>query len=375
MYSVRVDTLPDVRVPREFEPLVRQARGVVVKEASARPAEAFALQRDGYVVALTGQWRYVDAMMRYVHRRRRDLVERSALAHIANRYRRLQAREAALRDAVARVMVVVEGERLWRVSDHPDIAGILDWLDPADARLADRPFLLPVRRLQRILTDRRRAAEGLYVRALGARITILPHVFVPQDENVVNLLADRLRLPEAATVLDMGTGTGVLAFVAANAGAARVIATDNSPYAVRNARLNAERLGLTDRVHVRGPADLFDAVADERFDVVIFNAPWVCGEAKTLYEAAIYDEGFRVLRRFLAQVAAFLTDDGRVLLIYGDISELTGQGSLTLLRELVDRNRLRIVGDYWVARRARLLGARERVHLFELVRKPTAEVP
>jgi methylase of polypeptide subunit release factors len=370
-----IEGIGEVRVPREFAEIVREAEGIVVREASGRPSEVFELLRGGRVVVLTGEWRYVDAVARYLQRRRAELVDPSAVAHLPNRFERQRAYEAALRKAFGRAMVVVHGGGLWRVSGHPDVSEILEWLDPGQPDLGAAPFLLSVRRLQRVLTDQRRAAEGLHIRAIGERITVLPHVFVPQDESLVNLLAERLRLRGDESVLDMGTGTGVLALVAARAGAARVVATDNSPYAVRNARLNVERLGLQDTVEVRGPADLFESVPGQQFDVILFNAPWVCGRPSTEYERAIYDEDFRALRGFVSQVGQHLRESGRVLLIYGDISERTGQGSLALLRELAECNGLAIVGDRHVARRGRLLGARERVHLFELAERPAAEMP
>jgi methylase of polypeptide subunit release factors len=373
--ALSIEGIGEVRVPREFEEIVRGAAGLVVREASERPSELFELLRGGRVVVLTGEWRYVDAVARYLQRRRAELVERSAVADLTNRFERQRAHEAAVRKAFARAMVIAQGSGLWRVTGHPDVAGIVEWLDPGQPELTAAPFLLPVRRLQRILTDQRRAAEGLHIRAIGGPITVLPHVFVPQDESVVNLLAERLRLRGNEAVLDMGTGTGVLALVAARAGAAKVIATDNSPYAVRNARLNVERLGLQDVVEVRGPADLFESVPGEQFDVILFNAPWVCGRPSTEYERAVYDEDFRALRGFVSQVGRHLREGGRVLLIYGDISERTGQGSLALLRELAEGNGLAIVGDDHVARRGRLLGARERVHLFELAKRPAAEMP
>ena len=71
---------------------------------------------------------------------------------------------------------------------------------------------------------------------------------------------------DAATVLDVGTGTGVLAIAAARRGAAHVLAVDNDPLAVDaaadNARLNA--------VAITVEAGTADAI-DDTFDVVVAN--------------------------------------------------------------------------------------------------------
>ena len=70
-------------------------------------------------------------------------------------------------------------------------------------------------------------------------------------------------------VLDIGTGTGILAIAAARCGAKRVLATDIDPVAVRVAKENVETNGCGGRVEVR-QGDLL-AAADGAFDVVIAN--------------------------------------------------------------------------------------------------------
>ncbi|MET8183443.1 HemK2/MTQ2 family protein methyltransferase [Streptomyces sp. NPDC005336] len=100
-----------------------------------------------------------------------------------------------------------------------------------------------------------------------------PGVYTPQDDTW--LLAQALhREPITAdtTVLDVGTGSGVLALEAARRGAAHVTAVDISALAVAAARLHARLSGLRVRV-VRG--DLLTPVADRRFDLIVANPPYV----------------------------------------------------------------------------------------------------
>jgi len=59
---------------------------------------------------------------------------------------------------------------------------------------------------------------------------------------------------EAATALDVGCGTGILAMAAALAGVARVLAIDNDPLAVTAARENVARNGLSGQIAVSGDA-------------------------------------------------------------------------------------------------------------------------
>jgi len=62
------------------------------------------------------------------------------------------------------------------------------------------------------------------------------------------------------------------------AGARKVVATDINPMAVKNARFNAEQLGLAERFEVRlvppDDAGAYSVIqASERFDLVIYKRP------------------------------------------------------------------------------------------------------
>lgn len=72
------------------------------------------------------------------------------------------------------------------------------------------------------------------------------------------------------SVLDLGTGTGLLAVAAAKLGVKRITALDNNPLAVDVARANAERNNCADIVTV-GQFDLMKNLPDMNYDLVITN--------------------------------------------------------------------------------------------------------
>lgn len=75
-------------------------------------------------------------------------------------------------------------------------------------------------------------------------------------------------LKPGQSVFDVGTGSGVLALIAAQSGASKVLAVDNDPISVNAARRNAAHNQLDDRIEVRlGSAK----DADGLFDWVVAN--------------------------------------------------------------------------------------------------------
>lgn len=83
------------------------------------------------------------------------------------------------------------------------------------------------------------------------------------------LAAIERHLRSGATVIDVGTGSGILAIAAAKLGATRVLAIDNDPVAVKIARANARANGVGGRVAVRLAGDL--GRARLRADLIVAN--------------------------------------------------------------------------------------------------------
>jgi ribosomal protein L11 methyltransferase len=75
--------------------------------------------------------------------------------------------------------------------------------------------------------------------------------------------------PMPSRVLDVGSGSGVLALAALRLGAEEAVGYDTDPLAVDAARANAERNGLGERLAVRHRS--LPASADERYPLVLAN--------------------------------------------------------------------------------------------------------
>lgn len=154
-------------------------------------------------------------------------------------------------------------------------------------------------------------------------ILVRPGVFNPSLFRVTPVFLEWLGeelVPAGSEVLDLGTGTGVLAIAAASK-AARVVAVDSNPAAVECARINAATNSVEDRVEIR-LGDLFEPVAGETFDLVLCNPPYFSGRPSSELETAFRAGDFA--ERFARGLGDHLVDRGRALVILSNIGDEAG---------------------------------------------------
>ena len=156
---------------------------------------------------------------------------------------------------------------------------------------------------------------------------VLPSVFNPKVPRTGEFLASMLdasRVKRDFSVLDMGTGSGVGAVFAARY-AARVVAVDINPAAVRCAHINAVVNHVEDRIEVRH-GDLFAAVPGEQFDLILFNPPFLRGAPRDDRDRAWRSSD--IAERFAAGLHDGLKPEGYALVLlstFGDAEHFLEQ--------------------------------------------------
>jgi ribosomal protein L3 glutamine methyltransferase len=163
------------------------------------------------------------------------------------------------------------------------------------------------------------------------RFYVDERVIVPRS-HIAELLRERLSPwvanPDAVTrALDLCTGSGCLAIMLAHAfPGAQVDAVDLSADALDVAQRNVRDYGLEGQVtpHL---SDLFQAVENQRYQVIVSNPPYVDAEAMAALPAeylaeprmalAAGDDGLDLVRRILAQAPRHLTPDGVLIVEVG----------------------------------------------------------
>jgi methylase of polypeptide subunit release factors len=109
------------------------------------------------------------------------------------------------------------------------------------------------------------------------------------------------------TALDLGTGCGIQALLAAKH-SRQVTATDVNPRALRFAAFNL-RLNGIENVELRA-GDGFEAVEDRRFGLIVSNPPYVISPDSSFLYRDSGLPGDELCRRITQQVAHFLEEDG-----------------------------------------------------------------
>jgi len=150
------------------------------------------------------------------------------------------------------------------------------------------------------------------------------HVYEPAEDTF--LLAEKMNVTEDDAVLDMGTGCGILAVLAAEK-AKRVLAVDINPHAIECAIKNAEMNGVKERIEFRNE-DLFQPIKpDESFSLILFNSPYLPSEPdeERSWKGKAWaggSNGRKVIDRFVMNVPNFLAAGGRIQLVQSSLSDV-----------------------------------------------------
>jgi len=146
------------------------------------------------------------------------------------------------------------------------------------------------------------------------------NVYEPAEDSF--LFAENLNVHKAETVLDLGTGCGILGILAAERASA-VVSVDINPFAISCAKENAKLNDLQSKIYyVQG--DLFTPLnVSFKFDLVIFNAPYLPTNEEELESWigrawAGGSMGRQVIDRFIVEAPKYLK--GKVLLMQSTLA-------------------------------------------------------
>ncbi len=164
----------------------------------------------------------------------------------------------------------------------------------------------------------------------GRVFQVSPDVLIPRPETevLIDLAVDRLKTMKTARVLDLGTGSGIVAIsLALECPQAQIVAVDLSPAAISVARNNAARLGA--KIEFR-QGDWFAPLAGEWFDLIVSNPPYIAdGDPHLALDGLPFEpqialsdrekggDGLACIRRIVLDAPAHLNPGGCLLFEHG----------------------------------------------------------
>ena len=147
------------------------------------------------------------------------------------------------------------------------------------------------------------------------------NVYVPAEDSY--LLADNLEIKKNQSVLEIGTGSGIVAMYASKL-TDDITVTDINFDACELARKNFEANGIKNIEILFG--NMFEPVKNRKFDVILFNTPYLPTEDDEVLDNTInyaFDGGLngrKVIDLFLNEVGNHLNDGGIVQMIQSSLS-------------------------------------------------------
>ena len=147
-------------------------------------------------------------------------------------------------------------------------------------------------------------------------------VYIPSDDTF--LLAENLEIKEGQSVLEIGTGSGLVSMYASLL-TDDVTATDINYNALELAEKNF-KLNNINTIRLEF-GDLFESVKNEKFDVILFNTPYLPTDSDDIINDDLnyaFDgglDGRKVIDRFIDQVSNHLNDKGIVQIIQSSLSD------------------------------------------------------
>ena len=147
-------------------------------------------------------------------------------------------------------------------------------------------------------------------------------VYIPSDDTF--LLAENLEIKKGQSVLEIGTGSGLVSMYASLL-TDDVTATDINYNALELAEKNF-KLNNINTIKLEF-GDLFEPVKDKKFDVILFNTPYLPTDSEDIINDDLnyaFDgglDGRKVIDRFINEVSNHLNDKGIVQIIQSSLSD------------------------------------------------------
>jgi len=158
---------------------------------------------------------------------------------------------------------------------------------------------------------------------------ITDSVYKPREDSFLlkKELISYIKKNKPQSVLDMGTGTGIQAIAAKEAGVRKVVAADINSEAITSAKINSKNLNIQ---FVQ--SDLFSNIS-EKFDLIVFNTPYLPSEPPVDPQ---WSGGKEFIEKFLSEAKKQLTLNGKIIFIHSSRSPISVKHKILTQEKMPD---------------------------------------
>jgi len=224
---------------------------------------------------------------------------------------------SAFRELSHRLLLHVFDNKL-KVRKAPQIG----WLENLYPELKE--FLLPFPQVQGLNSSWQWYEKGISVPGLHKKIHPFFGTYFPTRFEHLKLFDQWLRKyrGEKKSAIDVGIGCGVLSFQLLKHGFEKVYGTDSNPNSIIGLSEQFKSDKSTSKIELFY-GDLF-AGCSVSAELIVFNPPWLPAsqDLEGLDKAIYYDD--ELFPRFFTEAVKHLNPDGRVLLLFSNLAQITG---------------------------------------------------
>ncbi len=149
-----------------------------------------------------------------------------------------------------------------------------------------------------------------YSDELKAQIRILDTVYTPSYiSRPMRSLLLNYQFKQKLSALDIGSGSGILAYIIASRGFDKIIATDINEKAIKTIDFNSKRLNIKNikATLVKKNQAIF---LNKKYDLIVSNPPWFDQSANSIKESALKDKNLSLLTKILSNIKKHLSENG-----------------------------------------------------------------
>ncbi|MBA5729415.1 peptide chain release factor N(5)-glutamine methyltransferase [Aerococcaceae bacterium INB8] len=185
------------------------------------------------------------------------------------------------------------------------------------------------------------------------KFKVTEHTLIPREDTagIVALSNNFLENKVDAKVLDIGTGTGILAIMIAKLNTKQhVFASDISPEALKVAKENA----LNHQVNVEFiESNLFEYIPQQSFDLIVSNPPYISEDELDLMDDSVKkfepslalfaeDNGLAIYKQLAKQIQSYVKETSMIIL---EIGFQQGEAVKTIFSETFPNSTIEIILD------------------------------